>query len=42
MAEEQEGQGKGKKGLLALLAAAGAALAILAFWRRRSGSEEKE
>lgn len=45
MAEHEEGQeprkrGKGK--LLAILAAVGAALAVLTFWRRRRASELEE
>ncbi len=40
MAEHEEGR-KGRKGLLlGLLAAIGALVGVLAFWRRRRGQEE--
>jgi hypothetical protein len=38
--EEKKRGGKGK--LLAFLAVIGAAVAFMAFWRRRGGSEEDE
>ncbi len=42
MAEEEEG-GKSRKGLvLGLLAALGAIIGGLAFWRRRRGGEPEE
>ncbi len=45
MAEQGEGQEerKGGKGrFLAILAAVGAVLALLAFWRRRRAAEDEE
>lgn len=43
MAEQEETRKKGGKGkVLALLALVGAAVAALAFWRRRSASHEEE
>lgn len=42
MAEHEEERRGGKGRVLAILAAIGAALAILAFWRRRRGGEEGE
>lgn len=44
MAEQEETQEKkgGKGKLLAFLALIGAAVAALAFWRRRGPSEEEE
>jgi len=44
MAEHEEGQGKRRGGLaklMALLAAIGAVLTVLAFWRRRRASPEE-
>jgi hypothetical protein len=42
-AEQEEPRKKGGKGkLLAILALVGAAIAALAFWRRRGGSELEE
>ncbi len=42
MPEQKEERKGGKGKLLAILAAVGAALAVFAFWRRRSGEEEEE
>ncbi len=42
MAEQEEERKGGKGRIIAILAAIGAALAILAFWRRRRGGEESE
>ncbi len=45
MADDDNGEGKRKGGkgrLLALVALIGAGVAVLMFWKRRSGSEEGE
>lgn len=45
MAEQAEGQQERKGGigrLLAILAAVGAAVALLSFWRRRHSAEEED